>query len=405
MTTNPVSILGGFQTDFANNLQRSGGSVETLVEEAVIATAADAQIDLADIESIHVGNAFGQLYTGQGHLGAMPATVIPELWGVPAMRHEAACASSSMATLAAMAEIEAGRYDCVLVLGVEQEKTMPGPEAAAVQEAAAWVGTDTEGATYIWPETFDQLADEYDRRYGIDNAHLRAIGELNLRNAKANPNAQTRAWAMSADTCSDDDTVNPVVAGRLRRNDITQITDGAVGLVLVSDRWLEARGRSPRSRIAGWGHSTVGLGLRQKLDRNSDSRYVMPHVRTAITDAFARSNISDVGDLDAIETHDCMTPSEYMAIDHFGITEPGQSWRAIEDGSLERDGRIPMNPSGGLIGGGHPVGATGARMLLDATKQVSATAGDYQVDGANTVATLNIGGSTATTACFVVAKS
>ncbi len=397
-----VSILGGHQSDFANNLRRAGGSVESLVQETILATASDAQIDLADIDSIHVGNAFGQLYTGQGHLGAMPATVVPELWGVPAMRHEAACASSSMAALSAMAEIESGRYDCVLVLGVEQEKTMSGPEAAAVQEAAAWVGHDTEGATYIWPETFDQLADEYDRRYGIDDAHLRAIGELNLRNAKANPNAQTRSWAMSADTCSDDDEVNPVVAGRLRRNDITQITDGAVGLILVSERWLEARGRAPRSRITGWGHRTVGLGLRQKLDRSSDSEYVMPHVHDAITDAFARANVHGIEDLDAIETHDCMTPSEYMAIDHFGITEPGQSWRAIEDGSLERDGRIPMNPSGGLIGGGHPVGATGARMLLDATKQVSEGAGGYQVDNANRVATLNIGGSTATTACFVI---
>ncbi len=402
MMTQKVSILGGHQSDFADNLAKSGGSVETLVEDTIRKTAVDAQIELSDIDTIHVGNAFGQLYTGQGHMGAMPATVVPELWGVPAMRHEAACASASMATLAAMAEIESGRYDCVLVLGAEQEKTMPGPQAAAVQEAAAWVGPDTEGATYIWPETFDQLADEYDRRYGIDDIHLRAIGELNLRNAKANPNAQTRGWELSADTCSDNDDVNPVVAGRLRRNDITQITDGAVGLLLVSDRWLAEHGRTPRSRIAGWGHSTVGLGLRQKLDRNSDSTFVMPHVRQAITDAFGRASIADVGDLDAIETHDCMTPSEYLAIDHFGITEPGESWKAVEDGSLERDGRIPMNPSGGLIGGGHPVGATGARMLLDATKQVSASAGDYQVDDAKRVATLNIGGSTATTACFVV---
>ncbi len=400
-----VNILGGHQSDFAVNLDRSGGSVESLVSETILATVADAQIDLADIDTIHVGNAFGQLYTGQGHLGAMPATVIAELWGVPAMRHEAACASSSMATLSAMAEIESGRYDCVLVLGVEQEKTMPGPEAAAVQEAAAWVGRDTEGATYIWPETFDQLADEYDRRYGLDDMHLRAIGELNLRNAKANPNAQTRAWALSAETCSADDEVNPVVTGRLRRNDITQIADGAAALILVSDRWLEERQRTAGSRIAGWGHKTVGLGLRQKLDRNSDSTFVMPHVNEAITDAFVRAGLGSVDDLDAVETHDCMTPSEYMAIDHLGITAPGESWKAIEDGSLERDGRIPVNPSGGLIGGGHPVGATGARMLLDARKQVEGKAGDYQVEGANRVATLNIGGSTATTACFVVEGS
>ncbi len=403
MTSNSsVTILGGFQTDFAVNIAKAGQTTADLMQAAINGTLADAGVDATQIESIHVGNAFGQLYTGQGHLGAMPASVIPELWGVPSMRHEAACASASMATLAAMAEIESGRYDCVLVLGAEQERNMPGAEAAAVQTAAAWVGHETEGIQFFWPYAFDRVAAEYDARYGIDDAHLRAIGELNLRNAKANPNAQTRAWQLTSDSFGTDDHVNPVVHGRLRRNDCTQITDGAAGVVLVSDRWLAANGAKGRARIAGWGHTTVGLGLEEKMAHSANDTFVMPHVRKAITDAFGRANIAGVGDLDLIETHDCMTPSEYMAIDHFGITAPGESWKAIEGGDLERDGRIPVNPSGGLIGGGHPVGATGARMLVDATKQVSDTAGDYQIDGARRAATLNIGGSTATTACFVV---
>lgn len=403
MTPNSnVTILGGFQTDFAINIAKAGQTTADLMRDAINGTLADAGVDAAQIESIHVGNAFGQLYTGQGHLGAMPASVIPELWGVPSMRHEAACASASMATLAAMAEIESGRYDCVLVLGAEQERNMPGAQAAAVQTAAAWVGHETEGIQFFWPYAFDRVAAEYDARYGIDDAHLRAIGELNLRNAKANPNAQTRAWQLSSDSFGTDDHVNPVVHGRLRRNDCTQITDGAAGVVLVSDRWLAANGAKGRARIAGWGHTTVGLGLEEKMAHSANDTFVMPHVRKAITDAFGRAKIVGVDDLDLIETHDCMTPSEYMAIDHFGITAPGESWKAIEGGDLERDGRIPVNPSGGLIGGGHPVGATGARMLVDATKQVSDTAGDYQIDGARRAATLNIGGSTATTACFVV---
>ena len=401
-----VSILGGHQTDFARAIVKEDMDVSDLVAETVRATLADAHVDASEIESIHVGNAFGQLYNGQGHLGAMPATVVPELWGVPSMRHEAACASSSMATLSAMAEIESGRYDCVLVLGVEQEKTMPSGQAAAVQQAAAWVGHETDGIDFFWPHAFNQVAEAYDERFGLDDAHLRAIGELNYRNAKDNPNAQTRSWDISSDSFSDDDRVNPVVIGRLRRNDVTHITDGAVGLVLVSDRWLADHGAAePKARIAGWGHATVGLGLTQKLDGSApggDSPYVMPHVRRAITDAFDRAGIAGPDDLDLIETHDCMTPSEYMAIDHFGITAPGESWKAIESGALERSGSMPMNPSGGLIGGGHPVGATGARMLLDATKQVSGAAGDYQVDGARRAATLNIGGSTATIASFIV---
>ncbi len=397
-----VSILGGHQSDFARNIAKEGLTVADLVRDTVTETLNDAGIEPSHIESIHVGNAFGQLYNGQGHLGAMPASVIDDFWGLPAMRHEAACASASMATLAAMAEIESGRYDCVLVLGVEQERNMPGAQAAAVQSAAAWVGHETEGIEFFWPYAFDRVANEYDARYGLDDAHLHAIGELNLRNAKDNPNAQTRGWQLSSDSCGTDDHVNPIVHGRLRRNDCTQITDGAAGIVLVSDRWLAAHPEAAaRSRIAGWGHRTVGLGLEEKF-AHSTPEYVMPHVRGAITDAFGRAGIGGVDDLDLIETHDCMTPSEYLAIDHFAITPPGQSWQAVENGDLERDGRIPVNPSGGLIGGGHPVGATGARMLLDATKQVSDSAGDYQVTGARRAATLNIGGSTATTACFVV---
>lgn len=307
-----------------------------------------------------------------------------------------------MATLTAMAEIEAGRYDCVLVLGVEQEKNMPGAQAASVQTAAAWVGHETEGVEFFWPYAFNRVADEYDRRYGINDEHLRAIGELNLRNAQDNPNAQTRMWNLTPESFTDDDHANPVVEGRLRRNDVTQITDGAAGVVLVSDRWLEAKGLKPKARIAGWGHTTVGLPIDQKFERSSDSEYVMPHVRRAITDAFGRAGISGTDDLDAIETHDCMTPSEYLAIDHFGITAAGESFKAVEEGWLERNGTMPVNASGGLIGGGHPVGATGARMLVDSMKQVTGTAGDYQVEGATRVATLNIGGSTATTASFIV---
>jgi acetyl-CoA C-acetyltransferase len=397
-----VAIIGGYQSDFARNVTREGLEIADLVAECVHGTLGDACIGAEQVDTIHVGNAFGQLYTGQGHLGAMPATVVEELWGVPAMRHEAACASGSLAVLSAMAELESGRYDCALVLGVEVEKSLPGPEAARTQMAAAWVGHETDDADPIWPAMFDRVAAEYERRYGIDEVHLRAIGELNLRNAKDNPRAQTRSWSLTPESTMADDAANPVVSGRLRRNDCCQITDGAAGVVLVSDRWLADHPRStPLARITGWGHRTVGLPMAAKLARN-DGEFVMPHVRGTITDAFARAGISGVDDLDTIETHDCMTPSEYMAIDHFGITAPGQSWRAIESGVLERDGAMPVNPGGGLIGGGHPVGATGVRMLVDATAQVADRAGDHQVDGACRAATLNIGGSTATTVSFVV---
>jgi acetyl-CoA C-acetyltransferase len=180
------------------------------------------------------------------------------------------------------------------------------------------------------------------------------------------------------------------------------MTDGGAGVVLVTDKYLRDHPTArPVARIAGWGHRTVGLGLEQKLDRAADDPYVMPHVRAAALDALRRAQAT-LDDLHGIEVHDCFTPSEYLAIDHIGLTGPGESWKAIENGEIEIGGRLPVNPSGGLIGGGHPVGASGVRMLLDAAKQVSATAGDYQVEGAKTFGTLNFGGSTATTVSFVV---
>ena len=399
-----VWILGGYQSDFARNLTREGVDFAGLTAEIVTSTLHAAKIDAADVGVVHVGNAFGEMFAAQGHLGAMPATVVDGLWDTPSSRHEAACASGSIAALAAIADLRSGAYETALVLGVELEKTVPGDTAAQYLGAAAWTGQEGQDAQYMWPWAFSEVADEYDRRFGVDEIHLRAIASINLANARRNPNAQTRDWTVPT-PLTDDDVANPVVEGRIRRFDCSQMTDGGSGVVLVTDRFLRDHPDvTPLARIDGWGHRTVGLGLRQKLDRSAEGPYVMPHVRRAVLDAFGRAHVT-LDDLDGIEVHDCFTPSEYLAIDHIGLTGPGESWKAVENGEIEIGGRLPINPSGGLIGGGHPVGASGVRMLLDAAKQVSGTAGDYQVDGATTFGTLNFGGSTATTVSFVVGSA
>jgi acetyl-CoA C-acetyltransferase len=396
-----VWILGGYQSDFARNLTREGGDLADLAAEVVEATLTAVRLDAADVEVVHVSNAFGELFARQAHLGAMPATVHEGLWDIPASRHEAACASGSVATLAAIADLRSGAYRSALVLGVEVEKTVPGDTAAQHLGAAAWTGHEGEDAAFMWPYMFDRIVAEYDRRYGIDESHLRAIAAVNFANARANPNAQTRAWTVP-DPITGDDVVNPVVEGRLRRFDCSQMTDGGAAIMLGTDEFLRDHpGLRPIARIDGWGHHTVGLGLQQKLDRSADDPYVLPHVRRTVSDALDRARVR-LDDVDGFEVHDCFTPSEYLAIDHIGLTGPGESWKAIENNEIELGGRLPINPSGGLIGGGHPVGASGIRMLLDAAKQVSGGASDYQVDGAKTFGTLNFGGSTATTVSFVV---
>jgi acetyl-CoA C-acetyltransferase len=403
-----VFVLGGYQTDFARAYAREGLDISHMMRESIEGALADAGVDAAEIQTIHVGNAFSELQRQQGHLGSMAAQVIPELWGVPAMRHEGACASSSLAVLSAMAELEAGRYDVALIVGVEEQKAIPGDQSSKNQNAASWQGHEGIDCTFMWPAVFGLLAEEYNYRYGLDRQYLNRISEINYGNAKRNPLAQTREWKFTELSFTDDDIANPVIEPGTRRQDCGQITDGSVSLVLCSDRFLEkylqrtGKKKSDVAQILGWGHQNAGIKFLDKLERSKNDELIFPHVRNTISQAFQRAGVLDVMSLDGIETHDCFTATEYMAIDHFGITAPGESWKAVESGLIEAGGALPVNPSGGLIGGGHPVGATGARMVFDAAKQVTGKAGNVQVDGARTFATLNIGGSLSTVASFVV---
>ncbi|MBL6695380.1 MAG: thiolase domain-containing protein [Luminiphilus sp.] len=404
----PIYILGGYQTDFARVWSREGLDISDMIREASLGALAESGIEPSHIDSIHVGNAFAEAQRQQGHLGAMVSQVVPELWGKPAMRHEGACASSSLATLTAMAEIEAGRYDCVLVVGAEEFKNLPGDQASENQNSAAWRNRENIDCRFMWPAVFGLLADEYEERYGLNRELLNQISDINYTNAKRNPLAQTRQWQFAEGSFSEDDALNPVIEPGVRRLHCGQITDGACALVLASGSFLKKHrmqsGKKALARIEGWGHRNAGIRYRDKVERSKNQPYVFPHVRDAITDAFGRAGIQDVYQLDGIETHDCFSMTEYMAIDHLGMTPPGESWRAVENGTIAPGGRLPVNPSGGLIGCGHPVGATGARMLLDASRQVTASAGEMQIEGAGRVATLNIGGSCATVCSFIVGR-
>ena len=409
--TEPVYVLGGLQTDFARNWAREGLEIADVMREAVLGGLEQVRLAPRDVEVAHVGNFAAELFCNQGHLGGLFAAVHPDLAGVPASRHEGACASGSLALLAAMADLEAGRYGLAAVVGIEQMRNVPGEQAAQyIGGPAMWSGHECRGVRFPWPHVFSQLGDEYERRYGLRDEHLARIAEVNFANARRNPQAQTRRWNFTARSFVADDEANPVIEGRIRKQDCGQITDGAAVVFLASQaraaEYAATRGVSlgQLPRIRGWGHRTAPITYEAKVQASAGQPYVFPEVRRAITDAFRRAGVRGVEDLDGIETHDCFTTTEYMAIDHFGITPPGESWRAIESGDIEIGGRIPVNPSGGLIGAGHPVGATGVRMALDCCRQVTGMAGDYQVEGARTFATLNIGGSGTTIVSLVIGK-
>jgi acetyl-CoA C-acetyltransferase len=403
-----VFILGGAQSDFARNIDREGGGMFELFRDVAEAAFTATGIEPKDVETAQVGNFVGELFAGQGQLGGFFGHFHEDLAGIPTSRHVAACASGSIAILAASAEIEAGRYGLALVLGIELMRNVPGQRAAEYLGSAAWAGREAQEARYLWPFMFSNVAAEYEERFGLDRAHLRGISEINFSNAKKNPNSQTRGWKTDAPFFSDDDEANPPIEGSLRKADCGQVTDGAAAIFLasreVAERYAKRRGITLESipRIKGWGHATAPLLYSTKVNASRGQPYVFPSVRKAMMDALGRAGMEDVYGCDGVEVHDCFSITEYMAIDHFGITPPGESWRAVEDGTIALVGKLPVNPSGGLIGLGHPVGATGVRMMLDSWRQVTGNAGDYQVEGAKNFATFNVGGSATTSVSFVV---
>jgi len=406
----PVYILGGAQTDFARNWSKEGKHFVAMMREATLGALEATHIEPREVETAHVGNFAAELYAKQGHIGAFFLEIDPAFAGLPTSRHEAACASGSIALIAASADIEAARYDLACVVGVEQMKTVDSTTGGDILGTAAWYEREAKGIEFPFPKLFGRLGDEYDKRYGLKDEHLAHISAVNYSNAKRNPNAQTRNWFMSESHAQHASKFNQVIGGRIKVSDCSQVTDGSVALFLASEKfasaWASRNGKTLADipRILGWGHHTARLEFDSKVAESKDDAYVLPHTRQAILDAFQRAGIASAAELSGIETHDCFTTSEYMAIDHFGITKPGESWKAVEEGVIELGGKLPINPSGGLIGAGHPVGATGVRQMLDCHRQITDSAGDYQVEGAKKFAMLNIGGSGTTSCVFIVGK-
>lgn len=412
-----VHILGGAQTDFERNWKKEGKGMIALLKEAVVDGLNNAGLDFQDVVDLNeqnrvacfVGNFIAEKYVDQGHLGAFLTEVDPAFYGVPSARYEAACASGSVAIDAAQAKIALGDYDVALVIGWELMKTVDSKTGGDYLGRAAYYEKEGRGIDLPFPKLFGRLADETLKKYPELDADrymdaLARISVLNYENAKRNPYAQTRKWYMSYAQASARGTeTNPFVGGRLAVSDCSQVTDGAAVVVLASERYAQEKCLEGKPVIKGYGHRTAPLLFSKKMANNVGSPYTLPWTRQAVLDAYGRASL-DVNKIDVFETHDCFTSSEYAAISAFGITEPGREYDAVENGIICMDGAKPINPSGGLIGCGHPVGATGVRMLLDLYRQVTGVAGAYQIMGARNAAMLNIGGSATTNYVFVVGQ-
>lgn len=383
-----IYLLGGAQTDFARNWSKEGKGVLALLKEVIDDGLKNIGLTYDDISQLNkqsriacfVGNFIGEYYINQGHLGALLTEVHPAFYGVPSARYEAACASGSVALDAAMTKIRAEDYDLGLVIGWELMKTVDSKSCGDFLGRAAFYEDEAAGIDFPFPKLFGKLADVTIDKYNLDEEryldNLAKISSKNYSNAKRNPNAQTRKWFMNEAQAKARGTVtNDIIGGRLSISDCSQVTDGAALVAIASEEFMEERYKSIEHPVVvkGWGHRVAPMRFGSKIEASSNNEYILPWTRQAILDAYRRANMT-MDDIDVFEIHDCFTSSEYAAISAFGITDPGYEYKAIESGEVFFDGDKPINPSGGLIGCGHPVGATGVRMILDSYKQIAGQA-------------------------------
>lgn len=411
----PVYVIGAGRTDFKRNFKKEGKTIRHIILEAAREAVTDAGIDPAHVDAGVVGNFASGLFTRQLHLGAYLTETHEKLRGIPTLHVEAACASGGVAVLTAAQQIMGGLRDVVLVVGVEQQKTMPPAEGADVLAAAA--DYDVEKPQYgdfMFPKLFARIAEIYMKRYGLTEEQLARVAVKNHAHARLNPLAQMRDSTLTLkEACTASET-NRRIAPPLKVTDCSQITDGGAALVLCSARFLKKLSRRAAVRLLGYGHTTDHL----PLERKDTPEFSV--ARRAAEQAYAMAALKP-RDVQAAEVHDCFSISEIVAYEILGFAERGEGAKLLESGAtalpavndsvlnvqrstsnVQRSkGTIIVNPGGGLIGDGHPVGATGVRQVVEAYCQLTGSAGERQVQGVERFLTFNMGGSVTTSVVMI----
>lgn len=402
----PVYIIGAGRTDFQRNLRKEGKTLRHLIVKAGTAALADAGIEARDVQAAVVGNFAGGLFTRQLHLGAFVTEIDPALRGIPTLHVEAACASGGAAVITAAQQIMGGLHDVVLVIGAEQQKTMPPLDGGDVLGAAAdYAEERARYGDYLFPKLFARIAQLYEKRHGLEETQLARVAVKNRAHAQFNPFAQMRDTILTMEEATAGGDGNPLIAAPFKRSDCSPITDGAAALVLCSQRFLDRFNPDHAVRLLGYGHTTDHLRLEHK------EAPVFPFATQAATQAYTMAGIGP-GGLHGAELHDCFSMSEILQYELLGFAPPGRGAELLESGATAlpsvRDSvqiknsktkfqNLPVNAGGGLIGDGHPVGATGVRQIVEAYTQLTSRAGSRQITGARRFLTCNIGGTFTTT--------
>jgi acetyl-CoA acyltransferase len=353
--------------------------LESLLKDVVDGALADTGVDPSAIDRLYLGNFVGELFSNQGHLGAALAGSHPAFAGKPAARLEGACASGGLAFLAGVDAIRAGA-DAVLVTGVEVQTTQSARVGADYLARASHYRRQRSIDEFTFPALFAQRTKAYREAFGVSEEDIGHVAVKAYANANKNPLAHMKARQMSIEIAGSENERNPCFLANedlkpfIKMSDCSQVSDGASALLLVSEAGLAALGKIEADvvEVAGTGHAVASLYTDGDPTR-------LTTTQSAVAQAYASASITSA-DVDVAEVHDCFTVTELMMIEALGLAKFGEGAALTRDGATAIDGAVPVNTGGGLVGFGHPVGATGIKQPLEIFRQMKGRCGDYQVN-------------------------
>ena len=372
-----AAIIGWAHSKFG---KLDGLDLEGLMTAAARDAVADAGIGFEDIDAIYVGNFGG--FEKQGFTASFALSADPALRFKRATRVENACATGSAAVHMGLNDIAAGKSRFVLVVGAEHMTIAPGAEVGDILLNAAY--RKEEGETPGgFAGIFGRIAQLYFQRHGDQSEAMARIAAKNHRNGVENPYAQLRK-DLGFEFCNTVSDKNPYVAGPIRRTDCSLVSDGAAAIVLTDTDTALRRPKAIHFRAAAHAQDYLPMSKRDIIAfEGCEKAWGQAHETAGTT----------LDDLSLVETHDCFTIAELIEYEAMGLVPEGQGARAIKEGWTQKDGRLPINPSGGLKAKGHPIGATGVSMHALCAMQLAGTAGDIQVKDAKLAGLFNMGGA------------
>ena len=376
---NPI-IVGWGHTPFG---RLEGETLESMIHAVTREALAGAGVESAEVEGIWLGH-FNSGLLPDGFCSSLVVGADPGLRFTPAVRCENACASGSAAIYGALDAIASGRVKVALVVGAEKMSHLATPEVA---RALGGASCQREEAELTFPEIFDRFAKAYAAKYGDPTEAMAHIAVKNHHNAMRNPLAQMHR-ELDLQFCLNVSNKNPMVADPLKVSDCSLISDGAAALVIVSDALIDRFPKAVRFRAA--------QQVNDLLPMSAKDTTLFEGPRRAIEKAYAQAGIT-VDDLSLAEVHDCFTIAELQMTEALGVARPGQGREAVIEGQTRREGRLPINVSGGLKAKGHPVGATGVSMHVLVARQLLGEAGEMQLPDPELGICVNMGGGAVAT--------